>query len=319
MASSRYQYVRDLGEGSFGKVVLATDRGTGEQVAIKKLMRQHLDTRMLEAEVINHSSLFHPHVIRFREVFVSPNNFNIVMDYANGGSLFSYVRTKGHLSEDFARWCFQQMVLGLDYCHKKGVANRDLKLENTLLDWPHPNLPKPIIKICDFGYSKHDSRSARTQVGTYCYMSPEVLRNAHRARYDAKLADIWSCGVALYVMLVGRYPFGLPHNGRLPAEELQAMLSRMEGRGYDLPPALGVSKGCAALLARLLDPDPGARITMEGLLQDPWFSTDLPPTALALNQRYLGASRPSSQSEEQICVTVQAAATRPDDQGLLDA
>ncbi|KIY99114.1 kinase [Monoraphidium neglectum] len=214
MASARYAYVKDLGEGSFGKVVLATDRETGEQVAIKKLTRQYLDTRLLEAEVVNHSSLYHPHVIRFREVFLSPNNFNIVMDYASGGSLFSYVRSKGRLKEPFARWCFQQLVLGVDYCHKKarrsarracfGVANRDLKLENTLLDWPHPSLSKPIVKICDFGYSKHDSRSARTQAGTFCYMAPEVLRNANRSKYDAKKADIWSCGVALYVMLVGR-------------------------------------------------------------------------------------------------------------------
>ena len=135
------------------------------------------------------------------------------MDYASGGSLFNYVRQRGRLQEPFARWCFQQLILGLDYCHRKarpitsmhrrparhpisappmsprvrlpapnvdartraptptptshpypcvqGVANRDLKLENTLLDFPQAGVQRPLVKICDFGWGRRPRRHAR--------------------------------------------------------------------------------------------------------------------------------------------------------------
>ena len=78
-----------------------------------------------------------------------------------GGDLFQYV-SKHHarcqLQEQEARWIFQQLIIGLDYCHSQGVANRDLKLENILLD--SNDTKQPLIKICDFGYSKHDTNSS---------------------------------------------------------------------------------------------------------------------------------------------------------------
>jgi serine/threonine-protein kinase SRK2 len=75
----------------------------------------------------------HPHVIQFKEVFLTRRFICIVMEYATGGSLFQYVQRQGRLKEAVARWFFQQLVVGVDYCHRKGVANRDIKLENTLL------------------------------------------------------------------------------------------------------------------------------------------------------------------------------------------
>ena len=157
-----YELVRELGCGAFGMVVLAIDARSNEQVAIKRLEREHL-TRFVESEILNHSRLRHPHIVQFREVFLSERYINIVMDFASGGSLFQYVREKQRLSEPLARWFFQQLILAVDYCHKKGVANRDIKLENTLLHVV-PNLPRPLLKICDFGYSKYDIRSCQSRV-----------------------------------------------------------------------------------------------------------------------------------------------------------
>lgn len=70
------------------------------------------------------------------------------MEYASGGDMFEYVVRKGGLRESEARWFFQQLIIAIDYTHRVGVANRDIKLENTLLD----GSPRPLIKICDFGY-----------------------------------------------------------------------------------------------------------------------------------------------------------------------
>ncbi len=89
--------------------------------------------KYVETEIVNHSLMRHPHIIQFRDVFVTSNFICIVLEYAGAGTLHSYVRRFGHLKESVARWFFQQLALAVDYCHKKGVANRDIKLENTLL------------------------------------------------------------------------------------------------------------------------------------------------------------------------------------------
>ena len=83
--------------------------------------------------------------------------------------------------------------MGLDYCHRMGVANRDIKLENTLLDG---SKPRPLVKLCDFGYSKHiDDSRPKTKVGTPGYTAPEVVRAAASSTYDGPAADVWSAGV----------------------------------------------------------------------------------------------------------------------------
>ena len=97
--------------------------------------------------------LRHPHIISLKEVFLTEQHLVLVMEYAAGGDLFSYVQRRRRLGEDDARWFFQQLICAVDYCHKMGVANRDIKLENTLLD----GSPRPLVKLCDFGFSKDHS------------------------------------------------------------------------------------------------------------------------------------------------------------------
>ena len=171
------------------------------------------------------------------------------MEFAAGGDMFEFViKNKGSgpgegLPEDVARHFFQELMLALDFCQKLGIANRcapgasahslhcrrplvrqrrccvgvracrDIKLENTLLDAAQP---LPNVKLCDFGYSKNEFVDSRpkTVSGTPDYIAPEVLLND---QYDGMKADIWSCGVMLYVMLTGalqRVPrtFGLPRS-----------------------------------------------------------------------------------------------------------
>lgn len=134
----KYEFVKPLGKGSFGDVILAKNKISGGLVAIKCLQRSKV-SKYVEGEIVNHSRLRHPFVVQFKEVFLTPDCICVAMEYANGGNLADFVKKGGNcasarkLTEGDARWFFQQLIIGVEYCHKRGVANRDIKLENTLL------------------------------------------------------------------------------------------------------------------------------------------------------------------------------------------
>eukprot|EP00210_Caulerpa_lentillifera_P007805 g7448.t2 len=203
--ADRYQKIKDINSGSFGFVELAKDLLTGQNVAIKHIERGPKINKHVRNEIMNHRSLLHHHVIQFKECFLTDKHLCIVMEYAPGGDMLEFIRKRRGLNESEARWFFQQLIIGLDYCHRMGVASRDIKLENTLLD----DSPWPMLKICDFGYSKHEQFNSApvSRVGTPAYLAPEVITNKKDDQYDGKKADIWSCGVFLYVMLFSAYPF----------------------------------------------------------------------------------------------------------------
>ncbi|KAL0048946.1 hypothetical protein WJX82_002950 [Trebouxia sp. C0006] len=187
-----YRQVEQVGQGTFGTVFHAVQLGTDSppDAAIKLLPRGALMKSyrtLIRREILHQSCLEHPFIISIKEVFLTKEHVAIAMEYAHGGDLYQHViacKPLYRLPEDQARWIFQQLLIGLDYCHKKGVANRDLKLENLLLDRKDTG-SRPLLKICDFGYSKHDINSpAKTVVGTPVYMAPEIILAAKH--YDAK-------------------------------------------------------------------------------------------------------------------------------------
>lgn len=145
-----------------------------------------LFSKYTEREILNHASLSHPHVVELRAVFLTEAHLGIAMELASGGDLFALVAASGRgLPEADARWYFQQIVCALDYCHRAGVANRDVKLENALLAEPE----RPLVKLCDFGYSKHEvAQSAPgSRVGTPAYLAPEVVLATEGQTYDGKV------------------------------------------------------------------------------------------------------------------------------------
>ncbi|XP_028067730.1 serine/threonine-protein kinase SAPK1-like isoform X3 [Camellia sinensis] len=206
----RYEILRDIGSGNFGVAKLVRDKKTAELYAVKFIDRGHKIDEHVQREIMNHRSLKHPNIIRFKEeifcissqVLLTPTHLAIVMEYAAGGELFERICNAGRFSEDEARFFFQQLISGVSYCHSMQICHRDLKLENTLLH----GSSTPRLKICDFGYSKSSvlHSQPKSTVGTPAYIAPEVFS---RKEYDGKIADVWSCGVTLYVMLVGAYPF----------------------------------------------------------------------------------------------------------------
>ncbi|RID57356.1 hypothetical protein BRARA_F00733 [Brassica rapa] len=217
----KYKVVKDIGAGYIELGGLMRVKNSKELVAMKFIERGSKIDEDLVREIMKHKSLHHPNVIRFKEVnliaFIfhtfggfwlsiqvvsTPTHLAIVMEYAARGELYKHIRRAGRFSEDDARYLFQQLISAVSYCHAMQMCHRDLKLEDTFLD----GSPEPCLKICDFSYSKsvvlQSCPSSKTR--TAAYIPPEIFSCSE---YDGKMADIWSCGVTLYVMLVGARPF----------------------------------------------------------------------------------------------------------------
>uniref|UniRef100_A0A453JUS3 non-specific serine/threonine protein kinase n=1 Tax=Aegilops tauschii subsp. strangulata TaxID=200361 RepID=A0A453JUS3_AEGTS len=147
------------------------------------------------------------------------------------------------------------------------VCHRDLKLENTLLD----GSTTPRLKICDFGYSKSSvlHSQPKSTVGTPAYIAPEVLL---KKEYDGKIADVWSCGVTLYVMLVGAYPFEDPENPK----NFKVTIQKILGVQYSIPDYIHIPMDCRNLLSRIFVANPATRITIPEIKNHPWFLKNLP-------------------------------------------
>uniref|UniRef100_A0A7S1SVZ9 Protein kinase domain-containing protein n=1 Tax=Tetraselmis chuii TaxID=63592 RepID=A0A7S1SVZ9_9CHLO len=306
----RYEKVRDINRGSFGFVQLAKRRDTGKQVAIKFIARGDKISKSVEREIHNHRGLHHPHIIKFEEVFLTENFIGISMEYASGGDLFDYTVKRGGLKEDEARWFFQQLICAVDYMHTKGVANRDMKLENSLLT----GHAKPLLKICDFGYSKSDQNDSvpKSKVGTYLYVAPEVISDRN---YNGKNADIWSCGVILYSMLVGQYPFERPEDkakGVTEHQKLQNVMKRILAVDYKFPKQVKISEACHDIMTKILVRDPNKRLTLQGIQAHPFYTKGLPKNFFAVNEQLKNAGLPPSlQTMQSIDAILQEAKVVP--------
>lgn len=263
----RYEPLKELGAGNFGVARLVRDKKTRELLAVKYIERGRKIDENVMREIVNHSCLRHPNIVQFKEVLLTPTHLAIVMEYAAGGELFDRICTAGRFSEDEARYFFQQLISGVSYCHIMEICHRDLKLENTLLD----GSPVPKLKICDFGYSKSGllHSQPKSTVGTPAYIAPEVLS---RKEYNGKIADVWSCGVTLYVMLVGAYPFEDPDDPK----NFRKTIGRIMNVQYSIPDYIRVSPACRHLLSRIFVANPYKRITIPEIKQHPWFLKNLP-------------------------------------------
>ncbi|KAK3015330.1 hypothetical protein RJ639_007273 [Escallonia herrerae] len=256
----KYELGKLLGHGAFAKVYHARDARTGQSVAVKAVSKQKVLKGGLTAHVKREISimrrLHHPHIVRLHEVLATKTKVYFVLDFAKGGELFAKV-AKGRFSEDLSRRYFQQLVSAVGYCHSRGVFHRDLKPENLLLDenWD--------LKVTDFGLSAVTDQIRpdgllHTLCGTPAYVAPEILG---KKGYDGAKVDIWSCGIILFVLTAGYLPFNDPN--------LMVMYRKIYKGEFRCPKWM--SPDLKQFLSRLLDTDPGTRITVDEIVNDPWF------------------------------------------------
>lgn len=255
-----YRLLKPIGRGAYSKVILGTHRLCGIPVAIKAITKERLESEAVKKRVFQEVMVLkriqHPRVVKVLEVFEAEKHMLIVMEHMAGGDLQQFLKAKIKLSEGEGRQLFRQVVEGVAAVHSRRILHRDLKLDNILLDAKYSR-----IKICDFGICRIIKRGQvlTDKSGTPAYVAPEVIAGQG---YEGYSSDVWSLGVLLYALLVGKFPF---------IADTLTDLNKLILTGYYPPPPHYVSPQASDLISRMLTLMPARRIKVKEILKHHWF------------------------------------------------
>jgi serine kinase len=249
---------RTLGTGAYAKVKKAIDLNShGRRVAIKivnkKKAPRDVVHKFLPREVKALRMIVHDNVIKCYDVIDTDDALYIVMEIADGGDVLDYINKRTRLTESVARLLFHDLLSGVEHCHTMSIVHRDLKCENLLLS------NRMILKISDFGFARElDGKNLETYCGSYAYAAPEVILGQP---YVGEPADIWSMGVILYAMVVGRLPF--------KDNDVKTLLSEISHH-ITLPSYL--TDDIKDLIVRMLTYNPQERVTIAQIKCHTWLT-----------------------------------------------
>ncbi|KAI0447245.1 hypothetical protein F4803DRAFT_500316 [Xylaria telfairii] len=276
-----WQLGKTLGKGSAARVRLARHHATHDVVAVKILAKNmtqmtaagsmaELDkwdrTRdefnsqrqmplSIEREVAVLKLIDHPHIVKLHDIWENRAEIYLVLEYMDGGDMFSYINAYGPLPEFEMVGYLRQILSALEYVHSFNICHRDLKPENILMK------SNGVVKIADFGMAaiqQSPTHALRTSCGSPHYAAPELIT---RTRYQGDKVDIWSMGCLLYATLCRRLPFDDP-DGNVPR-----LLAKAKKGIYSVPDFL--SREARDLIAKMLTVDPAKRIPIRKIWQHP--------------------------------------------------
>ncbi|KAI9709965.1 MAG: hypothetical protein M1820_003043 [Bogoriella megaspora] len=229
----------------------------------------------LDREITIMKLLEHPNIVRLYDIWENRNELYLIMEYVKGGELFTHIDKNRGLDEDEVVWLFRQIVAALLYCHRLNIHHRDLKPENILID-PEAHT----IKLVDFGMAalQPPGRFLSTPCGSPHYAAPEVVS---KSPYDGGQADVWSCGVILYVMLSGYTPFNYTDD-----HDIRQMFTAIKKAEYYMPESF--SREAQDLIRRIFNPSPKRRITMEAIWAHPFLHKYDADLGIASLERWVG-------------------------------
>ncbi|KAH9289569.1 hypothetical protein KI387_033686, partial [Taxus chinensis] len=256
-----YHLREEIGSGRFGSIYRCVNTETGEVFACKTIrkadLRDSLDRDCLRSEIaILEFVRGHPGIVELHDFHEDEDCLWLLMELCSGGDLFDRIAEKKRLREDEAAAVLKSLMEAVHFCHRKGVAHRDLKPDNILFA-DDSSFPKH-IKLADFGQASSFTSGERMRgiVGTPYYVAPEVLQGKE---YEEKV-DVWSAGVILYIMLSGNPPF----NGETPQQIFEAVLC---GRlRFPSDPWVSISHSAKDLIRRMLCRDVDRRFTAHQVL-----------------------------------------------------
>jgi len=274
-----YKLGQELGRGQFGITYRCEDKATGDSYAVKTVKKKNLtssdsieDTKR-EVAILKRLA-GHENIVRLHGVYEDDKHIHIVMELCSGGELFDKIIAKGHYAEKDAAELVRQMLKVVAECHLNGVIHRDLKPENFLFIEEDSST----IKAIDFGLSEFFSPGTKFTdvVGSAYYVAPEVLKRKY-----GPLADVWSIGVIMYILLSGQPPFWGPTESGIFNEILRYKLDLSKA------PWPQISRSAKDILLKMLTFDPRARITAAQALSHAWVkgenASDIPLDMSVIN------------------------------------
>ncbi|KAA8494376.1 Myosin light chain kinase A [Porphyridium purpureum] len=298
-----YTIGRKIGSGAFAHVYLATSRVTGTAYALKEIDMTHEMNKpeLVMAEILVMRSVCHPRLVQMHDVFERPDKVQVVVEYMAGGELYDRIAELGGkgFSERNAQAVFREILQGVEYLHRHRIVHRDLKPENVLCtgtEWPLQ------VKLCDFGLSSMTCHAVgpelvgadqaegdgqdsdppeRKIVGTANYVAPETARR----EMSGAPADMWACGVVLFVILSGKLPF----NGKSEED----VIKKVAAAKFTMPPRewRGISPAAKSLVLSLMNADPRKRLSASGALQHAWLQTETSDAPIGNDMSDLGSGR----------------------------
>jgi NIMA (never in mitosis gene a)-related kinase len=291
--SNKYEVLATIGHGAFGVAVLVRRQYDGLALVIKKVNVQAMSSKekadaLQEVSIL--SKLKHEHVIAYHEAFLDRGNLNIVLDYADSGTLEDEVKDaqnkKVYIDPQKINMWFSQLAAGLAYVHQNKIVHRDIKTANIFLTG------NDVIKIGDFGIAKvlaTTAEMANTMVGTPYYLSPELCENRP---YNSK-SDVWALGCVMYELCTLKHAFNggnmaalilnilrgnydpLPEDGATCLDKLKKLIPQMLKRNAEERPSMkDINTDIVDSTFETLRND----VDMEGVAPVPPASSFLSPT-----------------------------------------
>lgn len=282
-----YQLMQKLGDGFSGTVRVGRHKKTNQMVAMKiassDVIARHPEISELMAKEFEILSVFdHPHIIRAIE-FQRHQNFRsssrdvkysvpfLVLELADKGELCELIVETGPFPDQVARYYFWQLLNAVDHVHRKGVAHRDIKLENLLLN---KNMD---LKLIDFAFSTRSSQFDSSPAGTEGYIPPETFTDS---KFDVVSQDMFAIGVTLFIMVRGSPPF----NSASAEDPFYRVLTKNPSAFWDyqksIDPSFEVSTSFKQLIEGLLAKDPKNRWGVRDILKNEWYNRSVDERAV---------------------------------------
>ncbi|CAD8105742.1 unnamed protein product [Paramecium sonneborni] len=252
-----YTFIKTLGIGATAEVKMARHKELEIDVAIKiydkkKMNNMHLKNLEREIDILN--QLKHPNIINLYHMFENDKSIYLVMEYSSPTNLEIFMKGRPfkRINEDEAKILFRQISDAVYYMHQQDICHRDLKFENLLIDY---NTRK--IKLIDFGYSIKIQGKQTCSCGTPQYMAPELVK---KGTYDQSV-DIWACGVILFKIVTGVFPFRGNSEKDL---NKKICLGKIEYPSF-------ISPLVKQLISGMLRVDPKERLSIQEVQQSQWL------------------------------------------------
>ena len=262
-ALNEYDIGPNIGIGAYAEVKLGIHKKTLKKYAIKIYLKDSIDDEdkknSIKNEIYILNQLNHENIMKLYDIINTPKYFYLILEYINGISLLDYINKSQNkrIEEHFCKKIFYQIIKAIDYCAKKNIFHRDIKLENILLT------KNDTIKLIDFGFAIKCNNKNEFQnffCGTLYYMPPEII---NKKKYLPYYSDIWSLGVLLYTMIYGKFPFNANNN-----DDLFNLIN--EGK-IEFPENINTSNEIKNLIKKIIVVEPCKRPSLYNILNDPWF------------------------------------------------